>query len=407
MRNFAFCLLIFACFASACKTPSDGRNALRDTAEFKKLPPDERLIYIAMADAWLGDDKVEAKNLLLGPKSDIVKDWNPIFRCDFVEPDPQKHYGGMTPKFECAQTVNGKREVFRIKYDPASQIINGRPGRRNLEVWGEVISSRLLWALGFPADRIYPVQVECRNCPADPWTYIKEMNGPISFRERSIGFIRTDLLGKPELNPRTTRMFSTALLKFKYEGPIIESSEDSGWSWQEIYENMSDPKRQRPYRDALTIIAAFIQHADNKAEQQRLVCLSDEFIKSGHCQKPLLMIQDVGSTFGRGWAPLQGDLRLNKVNLDKWISLPLWYNLKKCEVDFNGVPNASVRNKHKVSEEARQFMAELFRRLKPEQIRDLFKAARIDKLGMGDIEQWAQGFEAKVERDLFSARCNE
>ena len=405
MRQLAFGALIVFSLINACKTHSEATHQLNDVTQLKKLPPDERLIYIAMADTWLGDRQVSDKDLLGGPSSDVIQGWNPVFRCEFVEPAPQKTPGGMTPKFECARDVNGKRQIFRIKYDPASQLIMGRAGRRNLEVWGEVLASRLLWALGFPADRVYPIRVECGNCPAEPWTYIKERSGSISFRERSIGFIRTDLLGKADLNKRETRTFSPALVKFRFDGPVIESFEDSGWSWAEIYENMSDPKRQTLYRDALTIIAAFIQHADNKAEQQRLVCRSPADVIAGSCQKPLLMIHDVGSTFGRGWAPLQGDIRLSKVDLDKWVALPLWNNIKTCEVNFNGVPNASLRNSQKVSEEARQFVADLFSKLTPMQIRDLFKAAQIEKLGAGSVEQWAQGFETKMQRDLFSKRC--
>lgn len=406
MRILQHGIFFIVLLAFACKTPGGSDNQLRTAESLRNLPKDERLIYIALADTWLGDSNVGRKNILLGPSNDLIKEWNQKITCDFVEPDPQTQFGGMTPKFDCAQVVNGKRQIFRIKYDPASQVIAGGVGRRNLEVWGEVLSSRLLWALGFPADRVYPVQVECRNCPAEPWTYIKERTGTLTAREKAIGFVRTDLLGKPELSARATRIFTPALIKFRYDGPIIESNQDSGWAWSEMYENMSNPKRQLPYRDALSIVAAFIQHADNKAEQQRIVCRTAGDYIAGSCQKPLLMIQDVGSTFGRGWAPLKGDIRLNKVDLEKWVSVPLWSDLEKCEVNFNGVPNASVRNEQKVSEEARQFVAELFRQLKPEQIRDLFKAAQIDKLGSASVEDWAQGFERKLERDLFSTICD-
>ena len=40
-------------------------------------------------------------------------------------------------------------------------------GGNNGEVYGEVLATRLLWALGFGADRMYPVNVICRGCPAE------------------------------------------------------------------------------------------------------------------------------------------------------------------------------------------------------------------------------------------------
>ena len=60
--------------------------------------------------------------------------------CTFAFPD--KPLGGMTPKFECDL---GKNDVVKVKY-----------GEKNGEVYAEVAASRLLWALGFQADVMYP-----------------------------------------------------------------------------------------------------------------------------------------------------------------------------------------------------------------------------------------------------------
>ena len=68
---------------------------------------------------------------------------------------PDKPLSGVSPKFECAIKPG---DVVKVKY-----------GEDNGEVFAEVASSRLFWALGFPADRMYPVKVTCRNCPADPF----------------------------------------------------------------------------------------------------------------------------------------------------------------------------------------------------------------------------------------------
>jgi hypothetical protein len=59
----------------------------------------------------------------------------------------------------------------------------------------------------------------------------------------------------------------------------------------------------RAHRDALKLLAVFLQHSDNKAEQQRLVCLgAKEAAAEGACARPFMMINDLGLTFGRATA---------------------------------------------------------------------------------------------------------
>ncbi len=64
---------------------------------------------------------------------------------------PDKPLTGMTPKFECDL---GKDDEVKVKY-----------GEKNGEVYAEVAASRLLWALGFQADVMYPTKVTCRYLP--------------------------------------------------------------------------------------------------------------------------------------------------------------------------------------------------------------------------------------------------
>ena len=77
------------------------------------------------------------------------------FKPDFVS--------GSTPKFEC-ERPNGKK--IKVKY-----------GRDNAEIYAEVAASRLLSALGFPADRMYVVKrVRCFGCPPDPFKGLQCLN---------------------------------------------------------------------------------------------------------------------------------------------------------------------------------------------------------------------------------------
>jgi len=125
----------------------------------------------------------------------------------------------------------------------------------------------------------------------------------------------------------------------------------------------------------------------------------------GRCENPVLMIQDAGSSFGLGWAPLQGAFRLNKVDLQKWVKLSLWADLKRCVVKINGAPNASLRVSQTVSEEARAWVASLFAGLSDQQITELFETAHIEKLGGPTVGEWVAGFKEKVRRDIIDARC--
>src|SRR5436853_379570 len=84
--------------------------------------------------------------------------------------------------------------------------------------------------------------------------------------------------------------------------------------------------RPRDEIDALRLLAVFLAHWDNKAENQRLVCL-DAGYRAGECRQPLLMIQDVGATFGPA-----------KVNLSQWRQQPMWLNRGTCTVSMRAMP---------------------------------------------------------------------
>ena len=66
--------------------------------------------------------------------------------CDYSD----KALAGQSPKFACVAAGDD----LKVKF-----------GGDNAEVYAEVAATRLLWALGFGADRMYPVRVVCRGCP--------------------------------------------------------------------------------------------------------------------------------------------------------------------------------------------------------------------------------------------------
>ena len=138
----------------------------------------------------------------------------------------------MSPKFAC---LIDREDEVKVKF-----------GGNNGEVYGEVLATRLLWALGFPADRMYPVNVICRGCPAE-FLGIERPNRPEPLRSRGH---RAKGRRPPSGAPRGGRGRSSIASTAKHGGA------------------------PRAHRDALKLLAVFIQHSDTKPEQQRIVCAS-------------------------------------------------------------------------------------------------------------------------------------
>lgn len=100
---------------------------------------DARLAFIRQAQVWAPTNVAEM-DLRAGPQGPDAFEPNQTVTCDYV---PTK-LPGTTQKFDCAI---GKDDVVKVRY-----------GKDNGKVEGAVLGSRLLWALGFGADRVYPVQ---------------------------------------------------------------------------------------------------------------------------------------------------------------------------------------------------------------------------------------------------------
>src|SRR5262249_3092292 len=152
-------------------------------------------------------------------------------------------------------------------------VVKVRYGPHNGEVQGSVLATRLLWALGFAADRVYPVRVTCRGCSSDPW----ERRGRVSGEH----------------------VFDPAVIEREPLGyERREGKKKAEWAWWEL-DLVDESQGGAPVqqRDALKLLAVFMQHTDTKPEQQRLLCLPAGFAASGRCDRPFMMLHDVGLTF--------------------------------------------------------------------------------------------------------------
>ncbi len=340
----------------------------------KPLPPGQALTRVERAEAirrasvWTPVE-IPSIDFKKGPDVEDGFEHDALVTCDYKETVME----GQSRKFTC-ETKPG--EAIKVKY-----------GERNAEVYGEVLSSRLLWGLGFYADRMFPVRVSCKGCSHDPHK-----------------------LPKPV--PATTE-FNPAAIERRLPGRVMEIAEDSGWKWSELDEIGPDsPPSARAHRDGLKLLAAFIQHSDSKPDNQRLFCPEGQEQGPRGCRAPALMIHDLGLTFG---AASFLDKAKHAVSFEHWREEPVWNDRGRCIAQLKG----SIKDHFshpEISESGRAFLAGLLIQLTDAQLRDLFETARIerrsahvrddprDDLPVASVAQWVEAFKAK-RAEIVNHRC--
>jgi hypothetical protein len=324
-----------------------------------------RAELVRRSRVWLGDDvdrwaaHVRTLDPAAGPSAAAPVGREALVRCTHVPP-PSDLLLGNTPKFVCRRTTDGAADDFTVKW-----------GEENGEVYAEVAGTRLLWLLGFPADGVYPVRVECRDCPADPW------------RERSS-------------RPGRTAVFQPATIERRFPGRTIEERPDQGWRWDELAR--VDPGvggAPRAHRHALLLLAAFLQHRDNKPSNQRLVCPEADLDEAGtaawRCRRPVMMVHDLGSVFG---GPTL--LGTEKMRVERWEAEPLWHDARRCVANLTAEHGADDGlERPRIAEEGRLFLARLLEALDDRQVARLFETARGDR--RGGVARWVAAFDRKRE----------
>jgi hypothetical protein len=347
--------------SSVASTPSDPRPHLA-----KNSP---RAMVIARARVWQPMN-VAAANMKTGPEAKNGFAFGEIVNCTYVK----KALSGKSPKFACK--IDPDDEV-KVKY-----------GGANGEVYGEVAATRLLWALGFGADREYPVKVICRDCP-------DSLNGTIRSEHE--------------------RVFDPAIIERKMPGGATYHP-DTGWSWAELDEvDEAAGGSPRAQRDALKLIAVFLQHTDSKPQQQRLICLDAEKTTpegtTTECKQPFMLLNDVGLTFGR--ATTFNTNTGSGVNLVKWSKTAVWKGGTGC---VGNLPKSmtGTLNDPVIGDAGRQFLADLLMQLSDTQIHDLFEESRVHlrlrdpgdvNSGFPTVDEWVAAFKDKREQ-IATRRCS-
>lgn len=325
--------------------------------------PDERRSLMARAQLWSPTD-IPRMDLVRGPAGPGAFPFRATVHCKYSNTD----LSGRSPKFACA--INDHDEV-KVKF-----------GGTNGEVYAEVAGSRLLWALGFGADHMYPVRVVCDGCP-------RELYG-------------TDR-GNGEF------VFDPAAIERKMPGTEISDE----WSWEELDEVDEEAGgASRAHRDALKLVAVLLQHTDTKSQQQRLICRDAAPLEAGGaaCSRPFLLINDLGLTFGR--ANRFNSNVTGGMNLAEWSRTPVWKDASACVGNlprsFTGTLDDPV-----ISEAGRAFLAGLLVQLTDRQLHDLFATARVTlrlrspaeaRSGFATVDEWVAAFKTKRD-EIINRRC--
>jgi len=220
--------------ASGRYGPDPDTEAPKGPHTLKKLSVAERQQVLERAHVWWPLN-TSSLSLIKGPALPVAQRIPAHVTCTFVF--PSKPLSGTTPKFQCDL---GKGDVVKVKY-----------GEKNGEVYAEVAASRLLWALGFQADVMYPARVTCRNCPGDP------------FAASAANWQR----GSP--TDVSTREFDPAVVE-RQSGSAVEVPGYEGWAFPELDKiGSSTGGATRAQLDALKLLAVFIQHSDSKPASRR------------------------------------------------------------------------------------------------------------------------------------------
>jgi hypothetical protein len=325
------------------------------------------------AAVWMPGDPASA-DLASNPPDPSGTLSEPIVRCRYL--DGPAH--GTTAKFDC---VLRDGEVVKVKY--------GNTG----EIHAEIAASRLLTALGFGADRMFLVpRLRCYGCVRTPF-YTNWLLDRLGAREWAENAIPNDRYSD----------FEWAGVERRFEGAVIQAGLHEGWAWFELEPIDPSLANGRAERDALRLAAMLLSHWDNKAANQRLVCLdampsTSAPSTAAPCRRPFALIHDLGATFGP-----------NKVALAHWQQVSIWADRPRCMVSMRQFPySGSTFSDTAISEAGRQLIARQLTALSEPQVEALFASARFREFAGekdGDPRAWTAAFFDKVRQIASGPPC--
>jgi hypothetical protein len=264
-----------------------------------------------------------------------------------------------------------KAEHFKIKY-LKPPFPNHDP--RFNEVFTTVASTRFMWVLGFPADPDYPAGVaSCIGCTDDPFGNKLTTN-------------TASLKDAPNL-------FKIVSAERELPWDQINPDNDETWSWTDTAKFYSDGEwthSQKVEFDAYRLALGLIHYFNALPQQNRLVCAEWAPAGSGGhsktCQKPVIYVHDLGSTFGKK----RGGLDVFGTNprgiFSAWEPQTVFANPDNCEL------RATLLGDKQVLKEAQDLMVQRLARLDAATVKSIFRVARFNMVDQKQVQRLrAQG----------------
>lgn len=333
------------------------------STEAESSGKDTRAEVLERAQVWSPTD-ISGMDLFNGPQEPGAFAPSETVNCTYLN----RSFAGHSPKFWCRLETG---DEVKVKF-----------GGTNGEVYGEVMATRLLWAIGFGADRMYSVNLVCHGCP-DGFGGIARPNGE--------------------------QRFSPAAIERRAPGAEWKKGGE-GWAWQELDSvNATAGGAPQEQRDAFKLLAVLLQHTDSKRQQQRIVCRGKPHNDQEACEHPFLMINDLGLTFGHA---THTNSDSSSTNLVAWKRTPVWRDQTGCvgnlPKSFTGTLDNPV-----ISEGGRAFLTSLLMQLSDRQLADMFRAAQVDQRlrepghalsGLSTVQEWVDAFKEK-RAEIASRHC--
>jgi hypothetical protein len=406
--------------------PSAAWGAAQDGPTRLQVSKQERLHELEQAQIFIPRE-TSTLDLRAGPVDGLTFDPAAVVACEYHLPGAR--LGGATPKFLCR--IGGT--VYKVKYLPSARYGTTRKngGSADREIYAEMAATRLFWALGFGADRVFLTNVICHGCPASPH------DGPDEREQRTQGY------------SRSVRPIGIALIEQRFEGATIAAGGQEGWTWSELHQHAGRAHAAtaplapsafpapsvREQAEALQLLQVFVQHGDCKPEQQRLVCVPGGAVRrtSGAgaissraglsqnadadeeadglgyvCQSPFALVDDLGATFG-GAGAFTGSGA--KMSLSNWAKKPV-FDPATSGGACRGVLTPSMScsggiENPAITEAGRRFLLNRLQQLSDAQLHDLFVAARVTDFcdaAECSVDAWVAVFKDKV-RQIATHSC--
>ena len=371
---------------------------------FIVVDEDRRLSYIKNATIWRPFD-LKGADLSQGQSLGTNKAGLPktlpndkVVVCDFK----LKELGGTTPKFNCDHI-----EVYNTVEDAAkkqnaiphalkkAKVRYSDTSKNAVKPYSTVIATRVAWALGFFADIETPVQeVICNGCTKDPFHQKAPAVGKsFTFTTASLEQ-HEELIGIIGINQR-----GKDITFEKAKGP------EAAWYWKEGEANITDPDRRAQF-EALELLAAFLKDGDNKAVQNRLGCLPEDFDKkTGICNVPVMVVHDFGNTLG------SDGLKVHPLNFESWSKAKIWDDPKTCKAAIrNNIGNGSGLDHPIIHQAGLKLLADSLQGLiaDDENLLAIFSASKIEQYddhgSRHTAREWADLFKKRAQT-IIDSHC--